>query len=319
MFWPNLESDQAASAGPNEMPLSVHQPVMVSEVLRCLDCAPGRNYLDLTLGGAGHAQAILRKTHPKGSLFACDRDAEALERAKNKLRPFSGRYHVFHQALSEVEHLKEDIPFADLHGAFIDSGVSSDQLETAERGFSFSRTGPLDMRMDKSKGITLREWLAQSTEREIADAIFRYGEERNSRKVARAIVEAKKWGSLETTQDLEEAVFSAFPKHRRSRRIHPATRTFQALRIVVNDELGELKKGIRSLLELMPPSSRLVVLTFHSLEDRVVKEAFRTAARQGRARLLFKKPLVPTDEEIRENPRSRSTKLRAIELIGGTG
>jgi 16S rRNA (cytosine1402-N4)-methyltransferase len=319
MFWQSLESDGSSSAAAGELPVTVHRPVLVREVLHYLGCRPGQNHLDLTVGGGGHADAILRAAGPDGKLAGADRDIDALKRAGERLRPFGERVKLLYGSLARADETLAAAALSPLHGVLIDCGLSSDQLEDPQRGFSFVHSGPLDMRMDTTRGATAGEWLSRVDERELADVLFRYGEERHSRRIAKGIVEARKWGPLETTQDLEEAVLRSLPRRPPPRRIHPATRTFQAVRIAVNDELNELRIGLDRLLNDLPHGCRLVVISFHSLEDRIVKQMFRAAALRGRGRPLTKKPVVPADGERAANPRCRSAKLRALEIVGGTG
>jgi 16S rRNA (cytosine1402-N4)-methyltransferase len=318
MFWQNLESDEKCSSLLTRFEMNRHIPVLAREVVDLLACAPGKVFLDLTAGGGGHGEAILRATAPDGIWFGTDRDPEAIRIAAERLRDFGSRVRLEHATFSEA--LDSVIPKANLSldGALIDCGVSSNQIETAGRGFSFGLDGPLDMRMDPTRGTTAREWLHRSSEREIADAIFKYGEERFSRRIAGRIVEARNRGGLNTTADLAHAVAAALPPRERHRKIHPATRTFQALRIVVNGELAELESAVSALIDTLRPGARLVVISFHSLEDRIVKVLFQKARREGRAAILTRKPLQAAPEEADLNPRSRSAKLRALEILGGT-
>jgi 16S rRNA (cytosine1402-N4)-methyltransferase len=290
-----------------------HIPVMLGPVLELLDPKPGENFLDCTLGGGGHSKAILEKTASKGKLYGIDRDPFALKQAAEKLKEFADRTQFFHGEFSNVAQLIPQEIFSTLNGAMIDCGVSSFQLDSQERGFSFRYDSKLDMRMNTTTGMSAREFLHQTQEQDLANAIYELGEERNSRKIAKNIVDARRNGQLETTFDLVKAVEKSFPP-RLYNKIHPATRTFQAIRMKINDELGEIEQGIQGLVAHMPSGSKIVVITFHSLEDRLVKHAFRQLARDKKVKLLVKKPVAATREEARENPRSRSAKVRALEL-----
>lgn len=291
-----------------------HIPVMMSEVLSLLDPQPGKNFLDCTLGGGGHASVILEKTKPNGKLYGIDRDPYAIERSTERLKPFEGRFKIFHGEFSKSETLIPEELWETLDGALIDCGVSSFQLDAEDRGFSFRFDAPLDMRMNTKDGITAKELLYQTRESELADIIYQLGEERNSRKIAKNIVEARSQHKLNTTFDLVEAVTKSFPP-RFYNKTHPATKTFQAIRMKINGELDELETGLTTLMARMKPGSKIVVITFHSLEDRLVKYKFRRAHTDKIARLLVKKPLQATREESRDNLRSRSAKVRGIEIL----
>jgi 16S rRNA (cytosine1402-N4)-methyltransferase len=273
----------------------------------------GGTYADCTLGFAGHASGIARLLGPQGHLIGFDRDPEALELAKAKLDRLceelgdqAPRITLIGEAFSSVaEHVEP----ASLDGLLADFGVSSMQLDEAHRGFSFMADGPLDMRMDTRSGPTAAQVVNEVGERELADLIYEYGEERRSRRIARAIVRGR---PLTTTGELARIVASAVPAMKQDR-IHPATRTFQALRIYVNRELDEIKDLMEAAPKLLKPSGRLVVISFHSLEDRIAKDSFREGAHQKIWKLLTKKPVIATAEEMERNPRSRSAKLRAGE------
>ncbi|MFH1018032.1 MAG: 16S rRNA (cytosine(1402)-N(4))-methyltransferase RsmH [Pseudomonadota bacterium] len=317
MFWQNLESDEKCSSVLSRFGMNRHTPVLVREVVEYLACGPGKSFLDLTAGEGGHGEAVLRATAPDGTWIGTDRDPQAIRNAGEHLSPFGSRVRLEHATFSEA--LDRIVPQAakDLNGALIDCGVSSVQLEDAARGFSFAQDGPLDMRMDPSSGVTAREWLHRATEREIADAVFRYGEERFSRRIARRIALARKEGRLSTTGDLARAVVGALPPGERHKKIHPATRAFQAVRIAVNDELAQLEYAVARLIEVLPAGARLVVISFHSLEDRIAKTLFQKAQKEGAGRILTRKPVVASPEEVDRNPRARSAKLRALEILGG--
>lgn len=294
------------------LPTSRHVSVLLQESIQSLKCAPGKHYLDFTLGGGGHTAAILGETAPDGMVVACDRDEAALVRAKDRLHAWSSRLRLVHRNLSQADDVMRENGDLCFSGAMIDAGLSSDQLDDENRGFSFQKEAPLDMRMNPKDRVTARDLIFQMKEDELANLIFNYGEEPFSRKIAQSIVQARKQGKLETTLDLAEAVKQGV-RFKRGK-IHPATKTFQALRIAVNRELEELREGIQKLLGLLPEYSRLAVITFHSLEDRIVKNLFRTAKNEKIAKMVTKKPIVPGRDEILGNPRSRSAKLRVVEI-----
>ena len=281
-----------------------HLPVLLSESLELLAVRGGGFYVDGTVGLGGHAAEVLRRSAPDGRLLGVDRDAEALGRAREALAPFASRVRLAQADYRDLPALLGD-ERAD--GILLDLGVSSLQLDSPERGFSFRQDGPLDMRLDRSQGETADELVNRLREKELADVIFRYGEEPASRRIARAIVRAR---PIHRTATLAEVVRRAAPRGRRPG-LHPATRTFQALRIRVNRELDELAGALASLAGCLAPGGRLAVIAFHSLEDREVKQVFRELARGG-YRLLTKKPVRPGEEEVRRNPRARSARLRAV-------
>jgi 16S rRNA (cytosine1402-N4)-methyltransferase len=290
-----------------------HVPVLFDEAIEFLRVRAGATIVDCTLGLAGHAAGIARLLGREGHLIGFDRDADALSLAKERLARAcdelgadAPKVTVMHQAFSSVEELLEP---ASVDGMLADFGVSSLQLEDAHRGFSFMADGPLEMRMDTRSGPTAAQVVNESSERELADLIYEYGEERRSRRIARAIVRGR---PVTTTGQLARIVAQAAPAMKQDR-IHPATRTFQALRIVVNRELDEIKTLMDSAPKLLRPSARLVVISFHSLEDRIVKDSLREGAKQGTWEILTKKPVIAGEEEIDRNSRSRSAKLRAAE------
>lgn len=282
--------------------------------MELLAVRPGGLYVDGTLGLGGHAAEILRRSAPFGRLVATDRDAEVLEEARAVLAPFGERARLVHANHREIPAvLGEEKP----DGILLDLGVSSVQLDTAERGFSFSQEGPLDMRMDRSQGETAADVVNRMREDDLADLIYAYGEERASRRIAKAIVAARRQQRLTTTSELAAIVRRNAGQKRRPRAdrgpgIDPATRTFQALRIHVNRELEGLGTSLAELAQCLAPGGRLVVIAFHSLEDREVKLAFRALDRQGFS-ILTKKPLRPSDAETARNPRARSARLRGLQ------
>ncbi|MGA2351710.1 MAG: 16S rRNA (cytosine(1402)-N(4))-methyltransferase RsmH [Terracidiphilus sp.] len=295
-----------------------HAPVLFQEAIDLLRVRAGGTYVDCTLGLAGHAVGIAKLLGAEGHLIGFDRDPEALALAKEKLDEVSRelgsqapRVTLIGEAFSSAaKHLQP----ASVDGLLADFGVSSLQLDEAQRGFSFMADGPLDMRMDTRSGTTAAQVVNEASERELADLIYEYGEERRSRRIARAIVRGR---PVTTTGQLSRIVASAAPAMKQAH-IHPATRTFQALRIYVNRELDEIKALLEAAPKLLKPSARLVVISFHSLEDRIVKDSLREGARQGIWEILTKKPATAGEEELDRNPRSRSAKLRAAERVASS-
>jgi 16S rRNA (cytosine1402-N4)-methyltransferase len=291
-----------------------HEPVMVTEVVDFLRPQRGGVFLDCTVGLGGHARALLEAGATR--VVGVDRDRDALALAKAALAPWSARVDLAHADYRDVARVLDTRGIAAVDGALADLGVSSLQLDGEGRGFSFRRDEPLDMRMDRSAGPTAAELVAIAPETELADVIFRHGEERHSRRIARAIVDARRRTPIVTTGALAAIVRRAVPS-RGYQRIDPATRTFQALRIWVNRELEGLDRFLQEIVGRLRAGARLVVIAFHSLEDRIVKRTFRALERSADAvvRVLTKRPLVPRDEEIATNPRARSAKLRAAERL----
>ncbi|MEM6959860.1 MAG: 16S rRNA (cytosine(1402)-N(4))-methyltransferase RsmH [Myxococcota bacterium] len=285
-----------------------HVPVLPAETLDGLAPRDGGLYADLTLGGGGHAQAVLEASAPTGKLVGVDRDETALVAASARLQPFCRRTQFFHGAFGDFAALAAREHLGPFDGVLADVGVSSPQLDDSQRGFSFRESGPLDMRMDRSAGVSAKDFIAARTQDELADVIYEFGEERRSRPIARSIKDAEHAGELETTADLARAVRRVFGGARS--RIDPATRTFQAIRIAVNDELRQLDRLLASIPDLLSPGGRFAVISFHSLEDRRVKWAFR---KDERLSPLTKKPIVAGEAERATNPRSRTAKLRVAE------
>jgi 16S rRNA (cytosine1402-N4)-methyltransferase len=288
-----------------------HVPVLPAEVLAGLQPRPGGRYLDGTLGGGGHAAAVLAASTPDGRLLGLDVDPAALAAASERLAAYGERFVAARGNFREVGRLARAHGFGAIDGALLDLGVSSYQLDTPERGFSFQGDAPLDMRLDPAGDVTAADLVNELPETELADIIYQYGEERGSRRIARLISEARRRARIETTAELAALVTRALGG--RHGKIHPATRTFQALRIAVNRELESLELALPQLVELLAPGGRLAVIAFHSLEDRIVKLFFRAEADAGRLRIITKKPLEAGAEEARANPRSRSAKLRVAE------
>jgi 16S rRNA (cytosine1402-N4)-methyltransferase len=297
-----------------------HTPALVEEVVQFLHPMPVGVYVDATLGEGGHGVALLRASAPSGHLIAIDRDAEVLEVARRRLRPFGPRVAIVHGHAAELRSILDDLQVPHVDGILFDLGVSSYQLETAERGFSFAHEGPLDMRMDRTAEETAAVLVNTLGESELVSLIQRYGEERWARRIARAIVRARRHAPLRTTQDLAVVITHVIPPSGRPPRIHPATRTFQAFRIAVNQELTRLEESLNVAIACLSRGAKLCVIAYHSLEDRIVKRTFQAyATLEGetpcRVRLLTRKPVTATFAERQVNPRARSAKLRVIERV----
>lgn len=307
-----------------------HISVLYDEVLAFLSPRPGGIYVDGTLGGAGHARGILEASSPDGILLGFDRDREALDTAAVKLAAYGKRVKLFHENFSALPDVLVREGIGSIDGLVLDIGVSSHQLDTAERGFSFQQDAPLDMRMDGSSGMTAADLINTLSEKELELIIREFGEERWARRIAAAIVAARQIEPIATTLRLADLVKGAIPRARWETRLHPATRTFQAIRIAVNEELESLERGLAAGIESLKKGGRIVVISFHSLEDRIVKNVFNEYSRGcvcpksiprcvcGRVPVLRKltgKPVVAGTKELDENPRSRSAKLRAAEKL----
>lgn len=305
---------------------SQHIPVLLAEVLTELRIRPGVSAIDATLGNGGHTAALLTRSAPDGRVLALDADPEALARVQPRLAAEidAGRLVLVHANFGNLAQVAQQHAFAPVDAILLDLGVSSPQLDTPERGFSFMHDGPLDMRLDPTGGISAADIVNTWDQDEIADIIYQYGEERRSRRIARRIVEKRPFSS---TKALADVVASAMGG-RRASRIHPATRTFQALRIAVNAELEMLEQVLPQCLQVLRPGGRVAVISFHSLEDRIVKQWMNYEAsdrisdpmhpmggvdRTPTLRIITKKPIVPTAAEVKQNPRSRSAKLRIAE------
>ena len=309
-------------------PPEFHEPVMLSEVLDALQVIPGGRYIDATLGEGGHARAILRAASPGGQLIGIDADPEAVVSAEKRLEEFGSLVRIVNENFAEMQAIATRYEFAPVHGVLMDLGVSSLQLDRESRGFSFRRSDPLDMRFSNDGGLDANKIVNQYSERELGDIIYRYGDERASRRIASAIVENR---PVKNALQLADIISSV--KRRGHRGIHSATQTFQALRIAVNDEMVALKAGLEQAVNVTGTGGRIVVISYHSLEDRIVKNFFRTAAsdcicdsegRQSpfctcnhtpRLKLVIRGALTPSSSEVDANPRSRSAKLRVASRI----
>lgn len=302
-----------------------HVPVLLAQTLTGLNLQPNASAIDGTLGGAGHAEGILQLIGPDGRLLGLDRDPEAVARARSRLSPFDKRAVVVQASFEEMAAVADREGFAGVGAVVLDLGISSWQLDDPERGFSFQTAGPLDMRMDPNASLSASEIVNTWPQEELADTIFRYGEEPKSRRIARAIIAAR---PLTTTDKLAEVIRGAVGGPHT--RIHPATRTFQALRIAVNDELGALERALPQAVALLAPGGRLAVISFHSLEDRIVKQFIQQESRdcicppdfpvcrcghRATIRPVNRKPIQADEAEIADNVRSRSAKLRIAERL----
>ncbi|MDP2267914.1 MAG: 16S rRNA (cytosine(1402)-N(4))-methyltransferase RsmH [Deltaproteobacteria bacterium] len=307
-----------------------HQPVMIREVVESLRCRAGGVYVDGTVGGGGHAGEILEQSAPDGILIGIDRDGEALAEAENRLRSFGRRKILVKGNFLDIAAILAGLDIEFVDGILLDLGVSSHQLEEARRGFSFAQEGPLDMRMDSNQVFSAADLVNNFAESELVQIIRDYGEERMAGRIARAIVRKRSVAPIETTTELAAVVRQAVPAAYGRQRIHPATRTFQAIRIAVNDELVDLPRAIGSGIGVLAGGGRFSIIAFHSLEDRVVKNEFRRGEggcscpprlpvcicqHKAVLRVLTKKPLRPGREELAVNPRARSARLRTAERI----
>jgi len=322
-----------------------HVPVMLEEVLKYLQPEPGGSYVDGTLGGGGHTEAILERTAPDGKVLGIDSDAQALSRVKERLAESvsNGRLVLVHGNFAELARIVHEAGFVSIQGVLLDLGFSSDQMSDPQRGFSFSVDGSLDMRLDQSQALIAADLVNSASEKELADIFWRYGEETRSRQIARRIVRERAKGAITHTGQLAQLAAAGVPYKRGA--IHPATKTFQALRIAVNHELEQLEAVLPQILDVLSSrrmndvgsadggGGRMVIITFHSLEDRLVKEFMRREAsdcicpprtpvcicgHKARLRVLTRKPVIPSIQEVNANPRARSAKLRAAEIVVGS-
>jgi 16S rRNA (cytosine1402-N4)-methyltransferase len=306
-----------------------HTPVMLREVLEILQCHPGGTYVDSTVGLGGHSRAILESIQPGGLLIGLDRDKESLEKARRQLPAYADSTRLLHENFKNLPLVLNHLGIEPIDGILVDLGVSSYQLLSPERGFSFQSEDLLDMRMDRSQRLTAADLVNGLPEEQLADIIYRFGEERHSRRIAAAIVRDREQARITRCSQLAQIVCRA-ARGRSEHTIHPATRTFQALRIAVNQELEGLEEFIANVLPFLKPGGRLAVISFHSLEDRIVKRAFRllsgycvcerppalcTCPRQMSARIITPRPITPGGAELAVNARARSAKLRGLERI----
>lgn len=335
-----------------------HVPVMLEEVLRFLQPQPGGHYIDGTLGGGGHTEAILARSAPDGRVLGIDTDAQALARVAQRLPDpvASGRLVLIHGNFADLARIVDEVDFTSIEGILLDLGFSSHQMDDPQRGFSFGADGPLDMRLDQSQEVSAADLVNEASEQELADIIWRYGEETRSRQIARRIVRERAKGPITRTAQLATLAAAGARVPYKARAIHPATKTFQALRIAVNHELEQLETVLPQIVDVLErkrskktakieheipelgreaggTSGRMVVIAFHSLEDRLVKEYMRREGKdcicppgipvcicghKARIRLLTTKPVIPTNQEVIANPRARSAKLRAAEIVVGS-
>ena len=292
----------------------IHTPVLLNEVLEILDPQSGGRYIDGTVNGGGHAKEILDRIGESGSLLGIDRDGDLIDRLKKKfedrknLTAICGSY-------ARMDEIAKTYGFGSVNGILLDLGFSSYHVDQSGRGFSFLRDEPLDMRYDTRNRLTANIILNTWSPAELARIATEYGEERFAKRIASAIAEARKRKSFRTTFDLVAVIREAVPRQAQHGKLHPATRMFQALRIAVNNELGELAAGLEKGIDLLVPGGKMIVISFHSLEDGAVKQVFRSKNKEGVVELITKKPIVAMPEETRKNPRARSAKLRAIKKL----
>ena len=299
--------------------MAEHTSVLLEEVLATLDPRPGDRIVDGTLGFGGHAERILEKLGPKGRLIGFDRDPEALERSRKKLISFGDRTVLIQERFSRIREALQDMGEPPVQGVLLDLGVSSFQLDEPRRGFSFREEGPLDMRMDPAEPLTAARLVNEAPKEKLMQILWTYGEERFARRIVEAIEAARDRRPFETTSELASTIERAVPGKYRHGRIHPATRTFQALRIAVNSEMKELETFLSTAPDFLASGGRIVIISFHSLEDRQVKNAFRRFKTEGRGDILTKKPMTASEGEMAGNPRARSAKLRAFRLASEKG
>jgi len=293
----------------------LHLPVLLQEVMECLKLASGDVVLDATLGGGGHAAQCLEKIGPRGKLIAVDRDPEAIKNAKKRLSEFKSRIVWVNDNFRHVGDILRIAGVDKVNGAIFDLGVSSSQIDEAERGFSFLKDGPLDMRFSDSQDMSACGVVNNFSKDELAEIIREYGEERHAGLVAGGIVRARAKKRIETTKELTSVILAAVGRKYRKVRLHPAARTFQALRIYVNDELDSARVGVHEAIGSLAAGARICVISFHSLEDRIIKNLFKDAAREEKIKIITKKPIIPGRDEIRTNSRARSAKLRCAERV----
>jgi 16S rRNA (cytosine1402-N4)-methyltransferase len=310
--------------------MAYHIPVLLEETLRLLDPRPGKTYIDATLGGGGHAEDILKRIKGKGTLIGIDRDEDAIEEAGGRLKEFGTTVKLVRENFANIKKILNDLNIKKANGIIFDLGVSSHQLDEANRGFSMQKEGPLDMRMDVSRGISAKEAVNSFPAEELSEIISEFGEERNARRIAKFIVNERREAPISTTLELKETINKALKGLPPKIIFDATTRVFQAFRIYVNDELNNLTQAIKDSIDVLSAGGRLIVISYHSLEDRIVKKIFKeeatdcicparqpvcTCSHEKRIKILTKKPVVPDESEISANPRSRSAKLRAAERV----
>jgi 16S rRNA (cytosine1402-N4)-methyltransferase len=293
----------------------LHTPVMLGGVLEYLNLKPGKVIVDMTLGTAGHSSAILKRILPNGRLIGIDRDAESLAVASKRLSEFKENCEFVHGNFVDIDTFLKKLNIKKVDGFVFDLGISSFQLQDSKRGFSFQNEGPLDMRLDRDSYISAYDLVNNLTQQEISMMLRNFGQERWHNRIARLLVQERQKEPISTTQQLSNIVIKAVPYRYRFYRIHPATRTFQAIRIAVNRELEALSGAILKAISLLNKRGRVCVISFHSLEDRIVKLSFRKAAAEGIVKLITPKPLTPELSEVSDNPSSRSAKFRVAERL----
>lgn len=307
-----------------------HAPVMPDECISNLDIKEDGIYVDGTIGGGGHSSLICSRLSEKGTLIGIDRDMDALDASRKRLSEFKCTKHFVQSNYSGIKRVLEELGISGIDGALLDLGVSSFQLDNPERGFSYMNDAPLDMRMDQNSGFTAGDVVNTYSEKELAKIIRDYGEERWATRIAAFVVRARKEKNIETTGELVQIIKNAIPASARRDGPHPAKRTFQAIRIEVNDELGQLKRAVTDFIDVLAPGGRLAIITFHSLEDRIVKNAFKrnenpcicppefpvcVCGRKSKGTVITRKAILPSQEELLDNKRSTSAKLRVFEKI----
>lgn len=290
-----------------------HIPVMLNEVIEYLQPKPGHIIVDGTLGLGGHAEVIADIIGPQGQLIGIDRDAQALEQARENLKKYRDRCHFVHRDYRYMDKILETLNIQKVDGVLLDLGLSSFQLDNPERGFSFRNDGPLDMRMDQDSPLSAFDLVNSLSEKEISSILKEFGQERWHQRIARYVVHQRSQKPIETTKELSDIVLRAMPHGKKREKIHPATRTFQAVRIAVNRELEGLEEALDKCTDVLKIGARIAVIAFHSLEDRIVKQKFRSLAKCGNLNLVVKKPLRPGEGEAGVNPRARSARLRIAE------
>jgi len=302
----------------------IHKSVLLKDVLEYLGCSEGKVYVDGTLGEGGHTEQILEKSSPTGKVVGIDLDNQIIERAAERLKEFGSRVYLIQGNYKNIKKILAEIEISKVDGFLLDLGVSLFHFQNQERGFSFQLDAPLDMRLDMKNPVTAGKIINRSSEKEIAQILWQYGEERWSRRIARVICSYRQKSRILSTGQLAKIVVSAIPAKFRSKKIHAATKTFQALRIEVNQELKGLEQALEDITDVLKPGARMCVISFHSLEDRIVKRTFRKLSQAKESdgfycssgpwiKILTPKPIVPTEEEIRDNFRARSAKLRVAE------